>query len=44
MMAESAGNLLRTIHRIIFDLVTLTSSLVRSLGQLAAENSFLRKQ
>ena len=43
-MAESAGNLLRTISRIALDLVLLTSSLVRSRAQLAAENLFLRKQ
>jgi putative transposase len=43
-MTESAGKLLRTIRRITFDLFSLTSSLVRSRAQLAAENLFLRKQ
>jgi putative transposase len=43
-MAESAGNLLRTIRRIVFDLISLTSAVVRSRAQLAVENLFLRKQ
>src|SRR6476469_9595098 len=40
-MAQSGGNLLRTIRRFALDLVWLTSWILRS-HQLAAENLFLR--
>src|SRR5262249_47987015 len=43
-MTKPARNLLRTIDRVILDLVSLTSSVTRSRAHLAAENLVLRKQ
>jgi putative transposase len=43
-MTECSKVLLRTILRVATDLVSLTSSAMRSRAQLAAENLFLRKQ
>jgi len=42
-MTESA-DLLRTIRRVVVDLFSLASSVVRSRAHLAAESLFLRKQ
>ena len=43
-MTEPARRLFRMILRIGLDLISLTSSAMRSRAQLAAENLFLRKQ
>jgi putative transposase len=43
-MAEPARNLIRTILAVTHDVASLTSSVMRSHAQLAAENLFLRKQ
>jgi hypothetical protein len=43
-MAKAARNRIRTILVITHDVASLTSSVMRSHVQLAAENLFLRKQ
>src|SRR5262245_35664204 len=43
-MTESDRNLLRTISRVVLDVLSLVSSVVRSRAHLSAENLFLRKQ
>jgi putative transposase len=43
-MAELVRNLIRTILAVTHDVASLTSSVMRSHAQLAAENLFLRKQ